>query len=66
MLKTRTFYIGTLCILSGLGLAMFSEGHRAEGAEMVGLGLGLLGLRRAVREVESVTRQIEASVRREG
>jgi len=50
LLKSKTFWAGTLLI--GLGIVSAYEGKMEEAAQLVLTGLGFIGLRDAIRKLK--------------
>lgn len=48
--KTKTFWVGIVCII--VGVYFTSIGDKDIGIQLIMLGLGLLGLRDAIRKVQ--------------
>jgi len=48
--KTKTFWVGIVCI--AIGIYFVSIGDKDIGIQLIMLGLGLLGLRDAIRKVQ--------------
>ena len=49
-INSKTFWVAIVCI--GLGVYLVVKGYRVEGLQLILLGLGLLGIRDAIRKVE--------------
>ena len=49
-ISSKTFWVAIVCI--GLGVYLVVEGYKKEGLQLILLGLGLLGVRDAIRKVE--------------
>jgi len=49
-ISSKTFWVAIVCI--GLGVYLVVKGYREEGLQLILLGLGLLGIRDAIRKVE--------------
>jgi len=49
-ISSKTFWVAIVCI--GLGVYLVVEGYKEEGLQLILLGLGLLGVRDAIRKVE--------------
>ena len=49
-ISSKTFWVAVVCI--GLGVYLVVKGYREEGLQLILLGLGLLGVRDAIRKVE--------------
>ena len=49
-ISSKTFWVAVVCI--GLGVYLVVEGYKEEGLQLILLGLGLLGVRDAIRKVE--------------
>jgi len=49
-LNSKTFWVAIVCI--GLGVYLVVEGYKKEGLQLILLGLGLLGVRDAIRKLE--------------
>ena len=50
ILKTKTFWIGVISI--ALGIFLHVSGETVSGVQLIMLGLGLLGLRDAIRKLQ--------------
>jgi len=49
-ISSKTFWVAIVCI--GLGVYLVVEGYKKEGLQLILLGLGLLGVRDAIRKLE--------------
>jgi len=49
-LNSKTFWVAIVCI--GLGIYLVITGDKDNGMQLILLGLGLLGVRDAIRKVE--------------
>ena len=50
LLKTKTFWTGILSI--ALGIYLYVNGKTVEASQLIIIGLGLIGLRDAIRKIE--------------
>ena len=49
-ISSKTFWVAIICI--GLGVYLVVKGYKEEGLQLILLGLGLLGVRDAIRKLE--------------